>query len=89
MHVANRNIQIAQQAILNSVNPAVDHQFLAALPGCVRNGGVAHIYDLLDDVRSWIAEHKRIKSLLDEIHQLTVALIRTHVQHQKRKAGRP
>jgi hypothetical protein len=46
-------------------------------------------HDLLEEVRSWIAEHKRLKTLLDEIHQLTVALIRTHVQHQKRKAGRP
>jgi hypothetical protein len=45
--------------------------------------------DLLDEVRLWIAEHKRIKILLDEIHQLTVALIRTHSKHQKRKAGRP
>lgn len=44
--------------------------------------------DLLDDVRSWIAEHKRIKAVLDEIHQLTVALIKTHAKHQKRKAGR-
>jgi DNA-binding transcriptional regulator LsrR (DeoR family) len=45
--------------------------------------------DLLDEVRSWIAEHKRIKTVLDEIHHLTVALIRTHVQTRKRKAGRP
>ena len=44
--------------------------------------------DLLDDVRSWVAEHKRLKALLDEIHQLTVALIRSHAQHQKHKAGR-
>jgi hypothetical protein len=45
-------------------------------------------FDLLDDVRSWIDEHKRIKATLDEIHQLTVALIRTHSKHQKLKAGR-
>ena len=45
--------------------------------------------DLLADVRSWIAEHKRLKTLLDEIHQLSVALIRTHSRHQRRKAGRP
>jgi hypothetical protein len=44
--------------------------------------------DLLDDVRQWIAEHKRIKALLDEIHQLTVALIKGHVTHHRRKAGR-
>ena len=45
--------------------------------------------DLLDDVRSWIAEHKRIKTLQAQIHQLTVALIRTHTTHKRRKAGRP
>jgi hypothetical protein len=45
--------------------------------------------DLLDEVRAWIQEHKRIKTLLDEIHQLTVALIRTHSRHQRRKADRP
>jgi hypothetical protein len=45
--------------------------------------------DLLDEVRSWVAEHKRIKALQDEIHQLSVALIRTHVRTKRRKAGRP
>ena len=45
--------------------------------------------DLVDEVRSWISEHRRIKALLGEIHQLSVALIRTHAKHQKRKAGRP
>jgi hypothetical protein len=44
---------------------------------------------LLPEVRSWIAEHRRLKLLLREIHLLSVALIRTHSQHQKRKAGRP
>jgi hypothetical protein len=45
--------------------------------------------DLLDEVRSWIAEHQRLKALLAEIHQLSVALVRTHAQHNKRQAGRP
>ncbi len=45
--------------------------------------------DLLDEVRSWVAEHKRIKALHEEIHQLTVALVKTHARHQRRKAGRP
>lgn len=44
--------------------------------------------DLLEQVRSWIAEHKRLKTLLAEINQLTVALVKTHAQHQKRKKGR-
>ena len=45
--------------------------------------------DLLDEVRSWLQEHKRIKALLGEIHELTVALVRTHAAHNKRKQGRP
>jgi hypothetical protein len=45
-------------------------------------------HDLLDDVRKWIAEHKRLKALQGEINQLTLALIKGHVQHQKRKKGR-
>ncbi len=44
--------------------------------------------DLLTDVRSWIEEHRRLKRLLREINQLTLALIRGHVQHRKRKKGR-
>jgi hypothetical protein len=45
--------------------------------------------DLLDEVRSWLDEHKRIKALLAQIHELTVALVRTHAQANKRKQGRP
>jgi hypothetical protein len=45
--------------------------------------------DLLEEVRSWVAEHKRIKTLLAEIHTLSVALVRSHVQTRKRKDGRP
>ena len=45
--------------------------------------------DLLDEVRSWIAEHKRIKNTLAQIRLLSVALIKTHVTTKKRKAGRP
>ena len=45
--------------------------------------------DLRDEVRSWLEEHKRIKALLGEIHELTVALVRTHAQANKRKQGRP
>ena len=46
-------------------------------------------FDLLDDVRSWIDNHKRHKALLAEIHQLSVALVKTHAQARRRKAGRP
>jgi hypothetical protein len=45
--------------------------------------------DLLPEVRAWIAAHKRLKQLLKEIHLLTLALVRTHHRHQRRKAGRP
>ena len=45
--------------------------------------------DLLPEVHTWLAEHKRIKQLLQEIHQLSLALVQTHARHRQRKAGRP
>jgi hypothetical protein len=45
--------------------------------------------DLVPEVRRWIARHRRLKEVLKEIHQLSVALIRTHSQERRRKAGRP
>jgi hypothetical protein len=45
--------------------------------------------DLLPKVRAWIAAHKRLKRLLKEVQQLTLALIRRHARHRRRKAGRP
>jgi len=45
--------------------------------------------DLVDEVRQWLDEHKRIKQLLHEISQLSLALVQTHAQHQKRRRGRP
>ena len=56
------------------------------------NGKTRSVYvpqELLPEVRSWLAEHKRIKQLLQEIHQLSLALVQTHARHRKRKAGRP
>jgi hypothetical protein len=45
--------------------------------------------ELLPEVRSWLAEHHRLKALLKEIHQLTVALLRARARFLKLKAGRP
>ena len=45
--------------------------------------------ELLDEVRSWVQEHQRLKRILAEISQLTLALVRGHARHQKRKRGRP
>jgi hypothetical protein len=44
--------------------------------------------DLLDEVRQWVAEHQRLKTLLKEVSQLTLALVKGHVQHRLRKQGR-
>ena len=44
---------------------------------------------LLPEVRSWLAEHRRLKRLLHEIHQLTVALLRARARLLKLTAGRP
>jgi hypothetical protein len=45
--------------------------------------------DLVEEVRSWIDNHRRLKRLLKEISDLTLALVQGHVQHQKRRRGRP
>lgn len=45
--------------------------------------------ELLPEVKAWIAEHKRLKQLLREIHLLSVALVRTHTRQRRRRAGRP
>jgi len=45
--------------------------------------------ELLPEVRSWLAEHRRLKALLHEIHQLSVALPRARARLLKLKAGRP
>jgi hypothetical protein len=45
--------------------------------------------ELLPEVRTWLAEHKRLKKLLPEIHQLSVALLRARAKQLKFRAGRP
>src|SRR5947209_1926512 len=44
---------------------------------------------LLPEVRTWLAEHKRLKALLREVHQLSVALLRARARLLRLKAGRP
>jgi hypothetical protein len=43
---------------------------------------------LLPEVRTWLAEHRRLKALLHEIHQLTVALLQARARSLKLRAGR-
>jgi hypothetical protein len=45
--------------------------------------------ELLPEVRAWLAEHQRLKQLLHEIHQLTVALLRARARLRRLQAGRP
>jgi hypothetical protein len=45
--------------------------------------------DLVEDVRAWAAEYKRVKQLLKEISELTLAQVRTHAAHRDRRQGRP
>jgi len=44
--------------------------------------------ELLEEVNAWIQEHRRLRRLSQEISQLAIARIRTHVTEQRRKAGR-
>jgi hypothetical protein len=56
------------------------------------NGKTRSVYvpkELLPEVQSWLVEHKRLKTLLHEIHQLSVALLRARARYLKLNAGRP
>jgi len=44
--------------------------------------------DLVEEVRAWIEEHRRLKNLMHEVSQLSLALVRAHVTHRRRRAGR-
>jgi len=44
--------------------------------------------DFTEEVRSWIEEHRRLKRLVQEITQLSLALVRCHAQERKRRHGR-
>ena len=45
--------------------------------------------DLLQEVQAGVAEYQRLKGLMAEISQLTLALVKSHVQERRRKKGRP
>ena len=44
--------------------------------------------DLLPQVKLWTQEHRRLKQLVHQITQLSLALIQTHVTAKRRKSGR-
>ena len=44
--------------------------------------------DLLPQVKQWTQEHRRIKQLVRELTQLSLALIRTHVTAKRHRRGR-
>lgn len=44
--------------------------------------------DLTEEVRAWVEEHQRLKKLVEEISQLNLALIRSHVTQRRRRKGR-
>lgn len=44
--------------------------------------------DLESEVRTWVQEHQRLRHLSQEISQLAVAQIRSHVRTKRRRAGR-
>ncbi len=43
---------------------------------------------LLAQVQQWQHEDRRLKRLLAEVSQLSVALVKTHTTHQRRRAAR-
>jgi hypothetical protein len=44
--------------------------------------------DLVAEVKLWTQEYRRLKQLIHELTQLSLALIQTHVTARRRKSGR-
>jgi hypothetical protein len=44
--------------------------------------------DFTEEVRSWIQEHHKLQTLLREISELSLMLVRSHAQETKRRRGR-
>ena len=44
--------------------------------------------DLLTEVQLWVQEYQRLKILIHEVSQLTLALIQGHVADRRRRRGR-
>ena len=45
--------------------------------------------DLLQEVQQWVGEYQRLKGLMAEVSQLTLALVHNHVRDRQRRRGRP
>jgi len=44
--------------------------------------------DMVEEVRAWIAQHRKLKKLIAEISDLNRALVRSHVTEKKRRKAR-
>lgn len=44
--------------------------------------------DLVPQVKQWTQEHRRLKQLVRQITQLSLALIQSHVSAKRRRSGR-
>lgn len=58
---------------------------------CKPDGKTRTVYvprELLPEVKLWIREYKRIKTLLKQVSRLVLAQVQTHVRTQRRRAGR-
>jgi hypothetical protein len=53
-----------------------------------KTGTVYVPQDLLAEVQRWVQEHHRLKALIQEVSQLTLALVKGHVRHRRRRRGR-
>lgn len=58
---------------------------------CKQAGKTRTVYvplELLPEVKQWIQEHRRLKTLIQEVSQRALAQVQLHVTERRRKAGR-
>lgn len=65
----------------------VGHYLTFAVAGKTRTVYVPQ--ELVQEVRAWIQEHKRMKLLAREISQLAIAQVQGHVRNRQKRRGRP
>jgi len=45
--------------------------------------------ELVDEVRAWVDEYRRLRQVIQESTELALARVRGHVRARKQRAGRP
>jgi hypothetical protein len=84
-------VQIAKQCGRSGCHCQRGEKHVGAYLTFKEKGKTRTVYvplELRKEVAQWIAEHRRIKQIMQELSELSVARVRMHVTTRRLKAGR-